>query len=158
MKSVPEGKRKNTPSVLTNVDGFLALLSDEQVRTSYKKRSSRRPHIFLHIVQGVAQNKSKVIVAEISYEFQFIILRARPAGLSVVKLKLRNIIMFVIVDMGAVFTCSLYTFLWSNCILNFDSLPPVGRDLLPSIRNLILELSTTATFVCVLEIISVTNV
>jgi len=44
-----------------------------------------------------------------------------------------------------------------DCIWNFGSLPPVGRDLLPSIRNLSLELSMTARFMCVLEIIAVTN-
>jgi len=106
VSSVPEGKRKNTPSVVTNVDGFHALLSDEQMRTGYKKSSSRGPHTFPHIFQGVAQNKGKVKVTEISYEFLFIILHARPADLSVVKLKLRIITMFVIVDTGTVFTCN----------------------------------------------------
>jgi len=62
------------------------------------------PHTFLHIVQGVAQNKGKVIVTEIRYEFLFIILRSRPAGLAVVKTKLRIINMFISVDMGTVFT------------------------------------------------------
>jgi len=104
VSSVPERKRKNTPSVLRNVDGFYALLSDEQMRSGYKKGSSRGPHTFLHIVQGVAQNKGKVIVTEIRYEFLFIILRSRPAGLTVVKMKLRLINMFIIVDMGTVFT------------------------------------------------------
>lgn len=90
-----------------NVDGFHARLSDEQMQSGYKKRSSRALHTFLHIVQGVAQNKGKVIVTEISYEFLFIIIRERPAGLSVVKLKPRSIFMFVTVDMGTVFTCNL---------------------------------------------------
>lgn len=103
MSSVPAGKRKNTPSVLTDEDGFHGLLSDEQMRTGYKKRSSRGSYTFPHIFQGVVQKQSKVTITNVSYEFLFIILRARPAGLSVVKLKLRIIIMFVIVDMGTVF-------------------------------------------------------
>ena len=78
------------------------------MRTSYKKEYlSEDLTRFFTYLQGVAQDKCKLIVIKISYEFLVIILRTRPTDLSVVKLKLRIIAMFVIVDMGTIFKCNL---------------------------------------------------